>query len=756
MLFMGIIDWLQARLKTGGAPPAAADEPAGPLRLYRAGQAEEAERQAQERLAADPQDHEGLLVRGWLEYDRGQLGAATRTFEQVVQLRPDAVEGWSALGRMHIAANRRDPAQAALQRAHELQPNHAATLAELAILSVASGDLAQAEQFLARLQRGDARAAEAHYQLGNGWLGKGQADAALRHLQRAVALDASHAEAHANLGALLRDLGRTAEAATALQQALRLKPALAAAAYNLAMLRINEREWAQAVALLRQYLAIVPRDAGALYWLGNAAMGTGDAAEARKAYQAAIRIDGKHVQARWGLAMAQLPAIAMTPAEQDEAVQAFRRELDQLDDWFRAHHPADAYLAVGAQQPYYLAYIEQNHQALLAQYGSLCTSLMSAWARKVGVPAPATGPGSGKLKVGIVSAHIHHHSVWHALLRGWIEHLDARQFELHVFHTGALRDDETRWAAKHVTQLHQGIGEWTAWAKLISDGRFDVLIYPEIGMDATTVRLASLRLARTQFAGWGHPITTGLPTIDGYLSAQAFEPGQAQSHYGERLIALPQLGCAYRPYGTAPEPVHLSAWGVLPGDRVLLCAGQPFKYAPRDDALLVEVARRCQPCKLLFFRSPGDARADLLEQRLRTVFGAAGLDFEACVRFVPWQSQAGFFGLLQQAHVYLDSAGFSGFNTAMQAIECATPVVAWEGRHMRGRFASGILRQLQLDEWVTNSVDDYAERVARLCADEGLRAQVRRQITERRGRLYDDRSSVDALAQQLLAWSGRA
>jgi predicted O-linked N-acetylglucosamine transferase (SPINDLY family) len=195
---------------------------------------------------------------------------------------------------------------------------------------------------------------------------------------------------------------------------------------------------------------------------------------------------------------------------------------------------------------------------------------------------------------------------------------------------------------------------------------------------------------------------------------------------------------------------------VLPGDRVLLCAGQPFKYAPRDDALLVEVARRCQPCKLLFFRAQGDPRADMLAQRLRGVFEAAGLDFERCVRFVPWQSQPGFFGLLQQAHVYLDSAGFSGFNTAMQAIECATPVVAWEGRSMRGRFASAILRQLELDEWVASSVEDFAERVARLCADDALRAQVRRQITERRARLYDDRASVAALAQELLAWSGRA
>ena len=752
---MGIFDWLQARLKSGASEGAGLATPAGPLQLYRAGMLEEAEQQAQALLAGDAQHVEGLLVRGWLEHDRGKVAAATRTFEQVTRLDAEAVEGWSALGRMHVAAGRKDAATAALQRALELNPKHSQTLAELALMSATAGDLPHAEDLLSRLVRGDARAAEAHFWLASGWLARNQPAAAERHLRRALALDASHAGAHANLGAVLRDLGRTQEAADHLQQALQLNPRLDAAAYNLAMLRINDRQWTDAVKLLRHYLALVPRDAGAQYWLGNAAMGAGDAAQARKAYQAALRIDGKHAQARWGFAMAQLPAVAMTPSEQDDALGNFRRELDKLDDWFRAQHPADGYFAVGAQQPYYLAYIAQNHQPLLAQYGSLCTSLMAGWARKVKVPAPAPGPGAGKLRVGIVSAHIQHHSVWHAVLRGWIEHLDAKQFELELFHTGTLRDDETRWAAKHVAQLHQGLGEWTAWAKTLSDGAFDVLIYPEIGMDATTLRLASLRLARTQLAGWGHPITSGLPTIDGFLSAQAFEPEQAESHYTETLIALPRLGCAYRPYGTQPEKVDLAGLGVTPGDRVLLCAGQPFKYAPRDDALLVEVARRCQPCKLLFFRSPGDARAELLEQRLRAAFDAAGLAFDQCVRFIPWQTQAAFFGLLQQADVYLDSPGFSGFNTAMQAIECATPVVAWEDQHMRGRFASGILRQLELDEWVTRSPEDYAERAARLCADPALRQQVRAQIADRRSRLYDDKASVAAFAQQLREWSAR-
>jgi predicted O-linked N-acetylglucosamine transferase (SPINDLY family) len=117
-----------------------------------------------------------------------------------------------------------------------------------------------------------------------------------------------------------------------------------------------------------------------------------------------------------------------------------------------------------------------------------------------------------------------------------------------------------------------------------------VLLYPEIGMDATTVRLASLRLARVQLASWGHPITTGLPTLDGYLSAQALEPAGAAAAYREALLLLPRLGCSYVPFRTPAAPVDVADFGVMPADRVLVCAGAPPKYGSRYDELWIEVA----------------------------------------------------------------------------------------------------------------------------------------------------------------------
>ena len=129
---------------------------------------------------------------------------------------------------------------------------------------------------------------------------------------------------------------------------------------------------------------------------------------------------------------------------------------------------------------------------------------------------------------------------------------------------------------------------------------------------------------------------------------------------------------------------------------LLVCPGVPFKYALQHDWIFPELARRLGRCRFVFFTHHRRALTDRLRTRLQHAFAAQGLEAERFVVFVPWLSKAGFLGLMSQAHVCLDTIGFSGFNTALQAVQAGLPLVAREGRFMRGRLASGILKRLGL------------------------------------------------------------
>ncbi|HEX7639486.1 MAG TPA: hypothetical protein VF457_13910, partial [Burkholderiaceae bacterium] len=118
--------------------------------------------------------------------------------------------------------------------------------------------------------------------------------------------------------------------------------------------------------------------------------------------------------------------------------------------------------------------------------------------------------------------------------------------------------------------------------------------------------------------------------------------------------------------------------------------------------------------------------------------------------WIPTLDRPRFFGLMQRATALLDTIGFSGFNTAMQGLEAGLPVVAYEGEFMRGRLASGPLRQAGLDELVATSIPQFAEIALRLVDDEALGMRLRGEIAARRPALFEDPAPVRALEQALL------
>src|SRR5262249_32520463 len=142
-------------------------------------------------------------------------------------------------------------------------------------------------------------------------------------------------------------------------------------------------------------------------------------------------------EARWALAVLRMASLGGA-GRGDEA----RAELERLGRAVDERPPRDPAAAVGALQPFDLAYREDDHRDLMRRYGALCSGLMRRWSEAERLPAPAAA-GGGKLRLGIVSAHVHDHSVWNAIVRGWIGGLDRGRIEISLFHLGVRSDAVT-------------------------------------------------------------------------------------------------------------------------------------------------------------------------------------------------------------------------------------------------------------------------------------------------------------------------
>jgi protein O-GlcNAc transferase len=733
-------------------------------------------------LQADPNNTYALRYLGLMAQQLGHHDQAVELIEKAHRSgRPDA-QSLNTLGMAHAGAGRFREAKRCFTKALGMKADYADAHGNLASTLRALGQLKDAEPSYRRALALDPRSADVHYNLGNLLMELGRHAEAEQHFQRALALRPDYVQAHNNLGSALLQLARPEEAERCFRAAISLQPNYAQAHHNLGNLlkdirRLEEAEqsyraalaldphsfeskvslgnvlhglarFEEAVASHREALALRPDDAPAHYNLGNSLASLDRCEEAAASYTKAIVLEPNFGAARWALAMVQLPSLYETESQPKERRIAFARELDALGQWIDANPSADG-ASTFVQQPFHLAYQEENNRDLLAKYGELCRTVMERWRGKQRL-ASTQAPRGKTVKFGIVSAHIHAHSVWQAILKGWVQHLDRDRVELHLFHLG-LNDQETEVAKAQAAYFFQGAHSLREWAGAILDQQLDVLAFPEIGMHTLAAQLASLRLAPVQLASWGHPETSGIPTVDYYISADAFEPADADQCYTEQLVRLPNLGCFYEPYGTTPVLPDLAAMGIPEDEPVLLCCGTPFKYLPSYDRLLTAIAKELGECRFVFFTDNAFPSWQKLRRRLELAFDRARLDFKRYVVFVPWQPQAEFYGLMTRADVFLDTVGFSGFNTAMQAVECGLPIVAMEGRFMRGRFGSAILKRMGLDELVATSEPAYVELAVKLARDPEYRGRIRREIETARQILYADKAPVSALQEFLVS-----
>lgn len=268
-------------------------------------------------------------------------------------------------------------------------------------------------------------------------------------------------------------------------------------------------------------------------------------------------------------------------------------------------------------------------------------------------------------------------------------------------------------------------------------------------------RLNQRRQSSLQAVGWGHPITTGLPTIDLFFSGELLERADADGDYRERLVRLSGTGaCTLPPPFTATAPAA-AIFDRPPGEGVvnfLLCQ-QAIKYDPAFDGLYPRIARAAATeCHFWLSRDPGFPWAtELVRERLAAAFTAAGLDPARCLHIVEWLPRDQFWGLMERMDIYLDLPAFSGYTTAWQAAHCGLPIVTCEGPAMRQRLAAGLLRRCGIIETIAATPEEYVATAAALADAPARRARLRQQLREAVVLTDQDLTVVRAFETALLA-----
>ncbi|MBF0294789.1 MAG: tetratricopeptide repeat protein [Magnetococcales bacterium] len=629
-----------------------------------------------------------------------------------VAVEPDFGFGWKALALARQRLGREEEAFEAMCHAARLLPADAEVHANLGILLRGRGRVAEAE-------------------------------AAFRE---SIRLHPDGVEAHGALGFLLYDLERVEEAEAAFREVIRLAPDNAQAHANLGVLLNGRKRFVEAEACLREAMRLAPDLPDLHLNLGLVLGGNWRCREAWVHLQRALELQEDFHLARWILAIARLPVHYLSCDEITRTRRAYGRALADLTARYSPDRmdPAVTFPLIGAIQPFHLAYQSRSDRFLQRGYGRLACAIMAAWLERQ-APPPAPLPPArpdGRLRVGIVSGYFQRHPVWLVVVKGLVRHVDRSRFLLYGYHTTSECDDETRNAKRWFDGFRQGPFSLERWVQTIREDRLDLLFYPEIGMDPMTHRLACLRLVPVQVTSWGHPSTSGFPTMDFFLSGALLESANGDDHYTERLVRLPNTGCCWLPDGLFHPPYPFEPPGAADAVRLMSC-GKSFKNLPRYDWVYPYLARQLGNCVFIFFHQEKFTNNPFRE-RLGRAFAAEGLHMDDYCHFLPWLPKSYFLNLLKRMDVCLDTMPFSGFTTAMEILEYGVPLVTLEGNLMRNRLAAAVLRRMGITETIAGSAEEYVSIVLELARDPERRQALRERILSRYSLVCEDLSVVRA------------
>ncbi len=720
------------------------------LALHERGDLDGAEALYRAVLAQAPGDADALHMMGVLADQRGDGEVAVALIGRSLAAGPERAFVHANLGNALHRLGRLGEAVASHRRAVALRPDSAPMLGNLAASLLASGEAGEAVAACRRLVALAPGSAEAWLGLGNALSAAGEAGAQ-EALRRCVAIDAGQAEAWYNLGCLALAGCDAAGAAALFREAVVLRPVFAQARTNLGVALHRLGMLAEAAESHRAAIRDDPALAGAHHNLGCVALARNRADEAAESYRAALALRPDDALARFGLCASRLPMLYRDEAEIERRRAEYAAELSALAGAVREGEAGALAAAVGSSPPFFLAYQGRDDLALQAEYGALCCRLVEA---AYGA-APAVRPrADGRIRVAVVSGFFCRHTVWSLLLRGWLAHLDRARFVVSAFHTGTEIDAVTTRAAALADRFVSGARPLPAWRAAVLASEPDVVLYPEIGMDPVAAHLAAQRLAPVQAMSWGHPVTSGMPSIDLFLSSALMEPADGDAHYTERLVRLPHLGTCYEPEAVDVAPASRESLGLREG-AVAFWSGQAlYKYRPLYDDVFARIAAGVGA-------SSGDAQFVFIEYarapevtalfraRLERAFALRGLEAARHCVFLPSLGAAAFVAAIGACDVVLDTPGWSGGKSTLDGLAQALPVVTLPGALMRSRHTAAILARIGAPELIAAGLDEYVALAVRLGCDSGARAEAAARVRAGRHRAFGDRNCIAAMEDVL-------
>jgi predicted O-linked N-acetylglucosamine transferase (SPINDLY family) len=569
-----------------------------------------------------------------------------------------------------------------------------------------------------------------------------QPQKSLLHAKYATDLHPQNPDGWMMRGVALQQLGRYHDSIICHERAMNLEPAKAKHPNNLGNIFTEQKNFPLAVFYYEQAVALDEKNQKIWINLCSAYENMEDIEQTRQAY--ARMLEKAPCDAALLRQALLIPTIFSSKAELENERQALEMRIKALEErHLKIEEPEEEL----TRFPFYHAYHGKNDRPFLESLERILRKSCPPLSYDAG-PFADKKTAETTIRLGVISKYFHDSIVakcYQPILLTLLQ--EHKNIEIICYAASAISDSCTDELVKNGAKIILLNPKNLSYSqKLIAADKCDALLYLDIGMDPFTYLLAFARLAPVQCTIGGHPLTSGLKTIDYYISSSPIEPENAAEHYTEKLVLLQSNpGTGPRAKASATS-ISRSDIGLSNMHRIYLCPVLPHKLHPDFYDVLSAILNADSNAQIVLFQSE---RISALTTQSQNILRHHLGKFSDRLIFLPWQQPENFAQILRLADAVLDPWHFSMGSTCYILFELGIPVVTWPGEFMRGRTAYALYQRMNISDLIAKTQNEYVPLALKLACDQELKKQMHDQIKKKHAIIFNHQPATSEIANFL-------
>ena len=416
----------------------------------------------------------------------------------------------------------------------------------------------------------------------------------------------------------------------------------------------------------------------------------------------------------------------------DKAVKSYQNALKIKPDLFHAlvhlthqkQHMCDWY-EIDQYLQEICSIVQTNAEALISPFAFIANPLSSAqdqlscatqWTQnhfKDRVFTKGKWKRKNKVRIGYLSSDFKLHPLYF-LIRDVIKYHNRNIFEIYAYDASPHENTNERKTLVKLFDYYRDISSLNdeKAVSLINDDEIDIFI-DLTGYTNNSRAFIAPQLKNTSTINWlGYPGTMGLtqekPLYDYILADHFIIPENDENYYAETILRLP---FAYQP--NIENRAHLNQknredYGI-PENAFVYCAfNQSFKITELIFKAWLTLLEKYP--KSILWLTHSNAWST---RNLKDYANKCGINPERII-FASRAPNDEHIARHALADLYLDTLPYNAHTSASDALSMNLPIVTLKGNTFASRVAGSLLHSLNLDELITENIENYIHCASRL------------------------------------------